>query len=274
MGEIISTAYLMGGLGNQMFQISHSFAQSLKNNVKPVFRKWAYTPMQANQPTKYLKNIYRNLEFTDDDISVLRIYENSWNDANLNFEFNTNIEFYGYFQSSKNFFDYGEIIKKLFEPSEYFLNKIHNKYNSFENSIAIHIRRGDYLSISHVLPVIDKSYIDHCLSKFNNYSKIYIFTDDKEWAKNNLNYENSIIVDDLEDYEEMWMISLCENIIMSNSTFSWWGAYLYKEKNKIFCPSLWFGPSGENPHFNIFEKKWDIINVKYNNGLLIYDEKI
>ena len=274
MNNIISTAYLMGGLGNQMFQISHAFAQSLKHNVKPVFRKWAYTPMQANQPTKYLNNIYRNLEFTDDDYNFLRISENSWNEANLNFEFNNNIEFFGYFQSSKNFFNYGEIIKKLFEPSEDFLSKIHNKFHSFENSIAIHIRRGDYLSISHVLPVIDKSYIDHCLSKFDNHSQIYIFTDDKEWAKNNLKYENSIIVDGLDDYEEMWMISLCDNIIMSNSTFSWWGAYLYKNKNKIFCPSLWFGPSGENPHFNIFEKNWEIIDVKYNNGFLIYDEKI
>jgi hypothetical protein len=60
MGEIISTAYLMGGLGNQMFQMSHALCQGWKNNIPTKFRPSSYTPMQANQPTKYLDNIFRN----------------------------------------------------------------------------------------------------------------------------------------------------------------------------------------------------------------------
>jgi hypothetical protein len=137
--------------------------------------------------------------------------------------------------------------------------------------LSLHIRRGDYLGISHVLPVVDISYIQHCVSQFTNYSKLFIFSDDKEWVKNNLDFENSIVVENLEDYEELWLMSLCENNIISNSTFSWWASYLNKKNNRILCPSIWFGPSGPNPFFNVFEPNWEKINVKYDSGKLIYE---
>ena len=125
------------------------------------------------------------------------------------------------------------------------------------NTLSLHIRRGDYLKINHVLPIIDKSYIEYCVSQFQNYSKLLIFSDDKEWAKNNLNFENSIIVENLEDYEELWLMSLCDNNIMSNSTFSWWASYINKKNNRVLCPSIWFGPSGHKNYDNIFEPTWE-----------------
>jgi len=271
MNSFISTAYLMGGLGNQMFQIANAYSQALKNNATPLFKKTAYTPMQANQPTKYLDNIYKKLNFVDYDFETERVVEYSWNNANLDFNFDKNIEFYGYFQSSKNFLNFSEEIKNLFEPSELFLNKIHSKYPSFKNTISLHVRRGDYLSINDVLPVIDISYIKKCLSYFTNYEKLFIFSDDKEWVKENLNLPNSEIVEDMEDFEELWTMSLCENNIMSNSTFSWWGSYLNKNPNKtVLCPSIWFGPKGPQPYDNIYEPSWQKINVNYKNGNLCY----
>ena len=65
-------------------------------------------------------------------------------------------------------------------------------------------------------------------------------------------------------------MSLCNHNILSNSTFSWWGAFLNKNKNKqVFAPSMWFALDGPNNYNEIFEKNWNIINVENINGDLI-----
>ena len=140
----------------------------------------------------------------------------------------------------------------------------------YPNSVIIHIRRGDYLKFSNIHPTIDISYIEKCLNNLKDYNNIFVVSDDKEWCVKNLNFNNITIVKDLEDYEELWLISLFKNLIMSNSTFSWWGAYLNRyDDSKIYFPSLWFGPQGEKNIENIYEKEWIKINVNFENGKLI-----
>ena len=123
------------------------------------------------------------------------------------------------------------------------------------------------------MPVLDKSYFDYCLEQMKEYSTVFIFSDDIEWVENNLDYKRSIIVKNLEDYEEMWLMSLCKNNVMSNSSFSWWGSFLNKNKNKtVFVPSIWFGPKGPKSFYNIYEAEWNKINVKYSNGRLLHSK--
>jgi hypothetical protein len=265
------TSYLMGGLGNQMFQISKAVAEGLKNNISVFFRTSSFIPMDGNQPTNYLSNIFRNLKFDDTKIPIKRINEITWSYYETNHTYTEPTEFYGYYQSSKNFLKYKDEIRNLFLPTEEFKNKIKSLYpNIFNpNSVSIHVRRGDYLGISEVLPVLDKSYFDYCVKDFGD-SDIFIFSNDKEWVKSNLNYNNSTVVEGLEDYEELWAISLCNHNIMSNSSFSWWGSYLnLNENKKVFVPSIWFGPKGEENYQSIYENKWKKINVKYENGKFI-----
>lgn len=262
MNSVFYTANLMGGLGNQMFQISNALCQSWEHGVDCYFNSFAHTPMQANQPTKYIDNIFRNIKFCEIKSQVIRVNELNWNDANLNFDANKSTEFYGYFQSSKNFLGFDEKIKSIFEPTEKFINKLKLTYPKIfdDNSISIHVRRGDYLTIPNILPVLDISYYLFCLSKFNDISNVFLFSDDKTWIKNNFIGVNFTIVEGMEDYEEMWAMSLCKNNIISNSTFSWWSSFLNKNINKrVLCPYRWFGPDGPNPYDSIFEKEWEII---------------
>jgi hypothetical protein len=271
MKNYFFTTFLMGGLGNQMFQISHTYAQGLKYGKEVIFRPVAYTPMQANKPDKYLKNIYRNIKFTDFDCELHRI-NGSWEFREIVPPNESNVEFYGYFQSSKNFYGYDNTIKNLFQPTDEFLKKINKKFYgiNFSNSVSLHIRRGDYLKIPKVLPPLDISYYEKCVSQLKNYENIFVFSDDLSWVKNNLNLENLLFVENLEDYEELWMMSLCGVNIMSNSTFSWWGSFLnINENKKILVPDTWFGPNGEKNFSDLYEPNWEKINVKFINDKLI-----
>jgi len=219
--------------------------------------------MQANQPTKYLNNVFRNIIFLEITSPTVRVSELDWNEPNLSFNPNDNIEFYGYFQSEKNFLGFGDKIKTIFEPTTEFIDKLKLIYPKIfnENSISIHVRRGDYLTIPEVLPSPKISYFLNGLSTFDDITNVFIFSDDKEWIKNNFIGENYTIVDGLDDYEEMWAMSLCKNNIISNSTFSWWGCFLNKNiSKKMIFPKKWFGDSGPNPWDSIYIKNCEIIN--------------
>jgi hypothetical protein len=247
------TCFLQGGLGNQMFQISNAISESRKYLIECKFKSEAYTPMQAFQPSKYVNNIFRNID--------LSLTEEEYNNAFV---------LTGYFQSVNYFKEIENEIKEIFSPSSDFLNKIYKLYPelSYDNTLSIHIRRGDYFSIPDILPIVDISYINKAIEAIKDYSKVFVFSDDKVWAKENFNNKNFTVVEDLDDYEELWMMSLCMNNIISNSTFSWWGSFLNKNvSKKIIAPNLWTGPNGPNMD-NIYLDNFIKIPVFYEGGFL------
>lgn len=265
-----STAFLMGGLGNQMFQIANAYAQSLKNNVDCFFRPNSQNSHQGKNITEYKSNIFRKLNFKDSLTNHQTYHEPNWHFDDRNILWATSIEFYGYYQSSKNFLGFDDKIKDLFSiddsTKKYLLEKYSNL--SLDNTLSIHIRRGDYKKFPNIHPTISKSYIEKSLSVVGEYSHVFIFSDDKTWVQENLNLPNSTIVDE-KDYIELWMMSMCKNNILSNSSFSWWGSYLNKNQNKIvIAPSIWFGPEGPKIFSDIFESNWKIINVLFSKGEL------
>jgi hypothetical protein len=162
-------------------------------------------------------------------------------------------------------------VKKLFSIDNITLEKIKNKYPKIfdSNSISIHIRRGDYLNFYDIHPVISLDYVKKCLGLFSDISNIFVFSDDKEWVKNNFNFCDYTLISLNYDYEELWAMSLCSNNIMSNSSFSWWSAYLNNNINKkCICPDKWFGKNGVSQYDDIFSKEFIKINTK------IIDSKI
>jgi hypothetical protein len=268
MKNVISCK-LMGGLGNQMFQSAHAIAQGIKHDRESVFLPKSWTPMQGRQTENYIDNIFRNLKFVDEISDSVTINEGPW-EYSLVTPSEKNTIFEGYFQSSKNFLGYDDYIRELFSPTDDFIQDILNKYPelSYPNTVSIHIRRGDYSLNQDIHPIITQGYINRALDEVGNYSHVFIFGDDKEWCRNYLNYENSTIIDE-EDYKEIWMMSLCKNNIIGNSTFSWWGSFLNQNKNKkVVAPSIWFGPRGPQNYRDIYESNWTVLDVKYENGWL------
>lgn len=268
MKKLISCNF-MGGLGNQIFQAAHAISQGLKHQRDVVFVSHSWTPMQGRQTINYVSNIFRKLNFVDNLDNFEKVVEGPW-EYSIVTPVENNTVFDGYFQSSKNFLGYDEIVRDTFQPTEEFENEMIQKFPQLkeENTLSLHIRRGDCFMNPDIHPIARESYIEKSLKKIGDYSHVFIFSDDKDWVKENIKLENSIYVDD-EDYREIWLMSMCKNHIIVNSTFSWWGSFLNKNKNKkIVAPSIWFGPRGPRNYSDIYEPYWDIIDVKYEEGWL------
>jgi hypothetical protein len=135
----------MGGLGNQMFQAAHALAQTWRQNVESKFKAESWTPMQGRQTSNYTTNVFRKLNFVNDLGHVGRVSEGPWEYSEINPLWDQPQEFYGYFQSSKNFLGFDKKIQEVFEPTDEFISEMYEKYPQLknENTLSIHVRRGD-----------------------------------------------------------------------------------------------------------------------------------
>jgi hypothetical protein len=170
----------------------------------------------------------------------------------------------GYFQSEKYFVDVREDILNLFEIDEDTKSYLSNKYSNLlsGNTCSIHIRRGDYLNLPNFHPTQDISYYMDGCNIIGNEANYLIFSDDIEWCYKNFNFiKNRTFISGNTDYQDLYLMSMCNNNIIANSTFSWWGAWLNKNKNKIVVsPKKWFG--SENNQYNtddLYCEGWLII---------------
>lgn len=160
----------------------------------------------------------------------------------------------GYFQSEQYFLEYENDIRKNFEfiipPSE--KNKETIQHINSIDSVSIHIRRWDYVSNKNTNQFHGTCGLDYYKKAIKYIQKevqsptFFIFSDDIDWVKDNLIIEehNSEYIDwnDAEtNYEDMRLMSHCKHNIIANSSFSWWGAWLNKNPNKIvIAPKKWF----------------------------------
>jgi hypothetical protein len=167
---------------------------------------------------------------------------------------NKHIYLIGYWQSYKYFESFFSSFKEELSFKKEFLKK--NEKNVYfesiasSNSVSIHFRRGDYISNSSANKFhgpCSSAYYDSAIKFTTKKVKnphFFIFSDDIVWAKAQIYPLNLQItfVDNKQDYVDFWLMSLCKNNILANSTFSWWAAWLNKNKSKIvIAPKKWFG---------------------------------
>ena len=260
---------LMGGLGNQLFQAAHAVAQGITHNREVVFVPKSWTPMQGRQTENYINNIFRNLKFVDNIDGFEKVGEGPFEYSEVLVKENNTV-FDGYFQSSKNFSPHYDAIRNIFSPTEEFIHEMFEKHPELnqDNTLSIHIRRGDCFMNPDIHPIATEKYVERAVNEVGEHSHVFIFSDDKEWVKEKLKFTNVTYVED-EDYREMWLMSLCKNNIIVNSTFSWWGSFLNKNPNKkVVAPSMWFGPRGPRNYSDLYEPYWKLVEVKYEDGWL------
>lgn len=161
--------------------------------------------------------------------------------------------FRGTWQSEKFFSGAAEKIREAFTFNESLLSeqtiKIRNQI-TIENSVSVHIRRGDYLSDQYRNGFASACTPEYYNSAINNIKNMvdtphfYIFTDDREWVSENFKYNNSTVIDHnngKDSWQDMYLMSQCGHNIIANSSFSWWGAWLNENKGKIvIAPKRWW----------------------------------
>lgn len=239
---------LSGRLGNFLFEVAAAYAYSLRHSVD-----YSIVPIGGGVENvtieKYL-NWLPNIKqgelikdaFVYEEPSHAYIRIPTPNEYQGLPDPKDNIQIIGYFQSELYFNDYAKEVTELFS-----LPKGH------EDFVSIHIRRGDYVKYHTAFPPIDRRYINPAIKFFKDlgHNKFLVFSDDIAWCKG---YLNSRVFDGCKfeysenrnEIEDLTLMSHCKHNIICNSTFSWWGAWLNQNKNKIVVSpheraGNWFG---------------------------------
>jgi hypothetical protein len=234
-----------GRLGNQLFQIASAIGIASKNNTEFCLDNWFCQYTQKDM-SKFFKN---SLPYNSDIKFNNRIIERYFQyDPDIKISGNTILK--GYYQSEKYFIDIQDKIRYYFEPSIELQKKIEKIYLSINpkklETCSLHVRRGDYVNHS-LHEVCNIEYYKNAISNIKNRKNIglfLIFSDDIHWCKENFKDEIFVFSEELMDIEDLFLMSLCDNHIISNSSFSWWGSWLCKNMDKIIItPNKWFSDS-------------------------------
>lgn len=289
MNETVILLY--GGLGNQLFQyafgeyLRHRYSMNVSYDlssfgVLPTYRSYQLSILVDKLPQYKTSKLFfsrfsyikRRLLCTVFRLSPKVKYYNELRDkieeSNL-CKYNEKLLYLeGYWQNFKYIkWLHQNVSKDLLAPILMMPKIIKEDYNYIVSNdcISVHIRRGDYLQKNNaaIMARCSLSYFINGTKKIlesNPAAHIVVFSDDLEWVKDNFKSEapvHYIESRSINPYWDVYLMSLCHHNVISNSTFSWWGAYLNKYTDKIvIAPKRWFNKS-DNP--NLYLENWTII---------------
>lgn len=256
------SSYLLGGLGNQMFQIATTYSLAKEMDVDYLIDfDLCHTPAQGNTSNKYKDNIFKNIKNGKVDTAGKRQH-NEPTFSYVELPKQDDIILRGYFQSEKYFEKHSDYIKKfLFDFSVEMMDEVETYLDTIsydEQITAVHVRRGDYLKSPNFHPVCTIEYYKEAMEKIGG--NFMFISDDIEWCKDNFKGDNIFFSPFTNELDDLYLMMSCENQIIANSSFSWWGTYLCRwDDNKVIAPSRWFGSQGPQDTQDIYLDNWIII---------------
>ena len=275
---------IVGGLGNQLFMIFATLAYGIQYNTMVVFPS-------RNMYHDNLRTIY-----WDTFLPELKIFttENGYNQITEEersnfptyrepgFEYRPlpdfgkgNVCLSGYFQSPEYFAPVQSVLYEMINLSDKKRN-IQQKYSPYfsgdKQIISLHFRLGDYKTKRDYHPIMNYEYYEQalhyivtkdssitlrvlylCENEDNDFVKGYIHRLQEKYPA----VEFQKVADYIPDYEQLLIMACCRHNIIANSSFSWWGAYLNENPDKIVCyPSVWFGPMILYNHLDMMPENW------------------
>lgn len=291
---------VIGGLGNQMFQCAFALALKIAENTDEVkldvshfngyglhngfeiMRVFPNYPIRVAKKEEIKKLTWYIPSYKFSRIArrvlpkrkteYLQPYCDSYIYTSTPFTIHGDVYFEGYWMCPA-YFDFckDEIIRafefKQFDKEE---NREWASLLASENSITIHIRRGDYVGAESFKDICTLTYYRNAIAearKLIENPAFFVFSNDQEWCKENLKdvLDNSVAHyvsnnKGQESYRDMQLMSLARCNILANSSFSWWGAYLNQRKDHIvFCPNKWVNNFEHKDHYVNSWKKIEIV---------------
>ncbi|MCI8471196.1 MAG: alpha-1,2-fucosyltransferase [Clostridia bacterium] len=232
----------------------------LNENVKTIEKDNTFANIRKNLLLNGLYKIIPNIAFSiHSKFGKYLYFGEEYKKINKNFT--NDYYLYGYWQSEKYFEDIKSILKQeltlknpLEESKINLIQEIEHK-----NSVAIHIRRGDYVTNKLYQNICEESYYKKAITimkeKVDN-PVFYIFSDEIDWVKENWKFKGNIIFMNYanKDFEELEIMKHCKHFIIANSSFSWWAQYLSDNPKKIVvAPKKWYN---HDKKVDIYQKNW------------------
>lgn len=226
------TVTLIGRLGNQMFEIAAAYSHSLK--VGSPF----YCPQRSQAP-RIWPTYFHHLPKPPMGQAPLHVYKEPSHSFNEIPRHLKSVRLEGYFQCEKYFLSHRNEIIDLFKLP----------WKNEKGWVSVHVRRSDYLQFPNEFPTVTKEYILTSIahiSEIGNF-QFKFFSDDIKWCKENFSGANIHFSSGGQPIDEMAKMSSCEHHIIANSSYSWWGAWLNQNPDKVvIAPKVWFGPGNSH----------------------------
>lgn len=252
---------LHAGLCNQIFMIFATIAYAIKNKKDFVF--YCSEKRTIDEKTiVYFDSLLQKIEGKTEsiiDTSLIEYKEPEFSYNEIPY-YDKSFNLRGYYQSHKYFENYYDEILKLTGIADA-RNSARNEFQFLLNEkpcISIHFRMGDYWGLQANHPIMPPSYYNNALRfledkiDFNDYTILFFCQSVDNHIVNKyidaINQQRRYVFhkvsDEIPDWKQLILMSLCDHHIIANSTFSWWGAYMSDKREKIICyPSVWFGPN-------------------------------
>lgn len=257
-----------GGIGNQLFSYWTGVVYALKHRKIPLFYSKLGIENFLDLPFKTTNKVQFKYEekpgYVKKYVDYFASNGSSAHRLNPNKSF---IHLNGYLQSWENFKGYEDYIRE----HTVFTNKMNDKSVAIsqkmqnENSVSMHVRRGDYILHGYIL-LTNQYYeqaIEYMKKNLDN-PHFYIFSNDIKWVKENLKIDvpHTFVDWNRHDYEDLQLMTYAKHHIIANSTFSWWGSFLSKSKNKIIISPDKHASWDENWIKSILDPSFVIIPVE------------
>lgn len=277
LGGKIKVVSFSGGLGNQMFE--YAFYKKHTKDTKVVLADCSHYNKEKVMPY-VLEDVFPNVKLLYDNESVMtqmllekykkrniiqkimqrvvpffRILE--WEKADGVYDSHCmkrwECLYKGYWQCEKYWSDIADEIQEDFTFAPISDKKINQFAEDLliNETVSVHVRRGDYLSkegqklFGNICTIDYYNKAIHYIKNIYPKCKFVFFSDDPEWVKQNFHISNMMVVSnvigmDYPDWYDMYLMACCKHHIIANSSFSWWGAYLGHNISKtVIAPSKW-----------------------------------
>jgi len=256
---------IVGGIGNQMFQYAFGKAQE-QNGISVAYDIGFYA--RAKSADKYPRLYHLDKFQTNVSINFFKHSWKTYKENKTGFDMSLltrdNANFEGYWQ----YYPYIKLVLPLLRQELVLQEKYYTKeYLSLKNdimgckSVAVHVRRGDYLTHKGVFRNLKFEYYMRALSCSPEGDQIFIFSDDIPWCREKFKkdyFYRDIVFVDLNEYLSFELMRLCTHHIIANSTFSYWAAMLKNDPEQVVvCPKEWLvNKVQDNGNELFFPKRW------------------
>jgi len=273
MSTPIVSVNIMGGLGNQLFQIAaaYAYARQMNGQLQIIHKR-----DNGNRPVYWDTVLHRIQPYL---VEAIPSWLTVWNEPQAT-EYReigplpaNGMYLTGYLQSSKYYPTtmIKDEIKRLFRPTTELIASVNDKYayliHNKERVVVIHARRTDYITFRDFHGPLEGSYYKEAVKRIISRVEQPIFVlcgDDVSFWNDIRNdipavFENDhVILENETDIRTFTLLQQFHHFIMSNSTFIWWCVWLADAKNTI-VPAKWFGPTGPKEYEDIYEDGWERI---------------